>query len=722
MPCDGVCVMPPVTCACERGTVLCSAGPLGCVDLRRDPGNCGACGRTCGPEQLCAEGRCGCPTGRLPCGAACVDVLHDAMHCGACGRACGAGRACRWGRCVAACTEGRGACTVGAPDACNVDLTASAEHCGACFRACPPGFRCGPGGRCVCEGQARCAGLTPGTGPYPHAPTACGPERVRCAPGQHCATGACACLPDQTLCASGCAALARDASNCGACDVACRSGEDCAAGRCAARPAPRPLWPPSGAVLNTRRPAFRWLPSGGEVTARVELCRDRACTPPFATLPAVGATASPPADLAAGVGFWRVRSARADGTEATSTTWAFQLTARAGTGGGLVGHFVDVNGDGFADHVRREPIEVICVYPGAVGGLRGGTCHRYGSSRRVEERAQAAPALGDFDGDGFTDVAVREERPGAASVVVLRGGPAGLARPALYWDDGGPWPLDPSYDNNPGTFAVLRGVGDVNGDGYADLATFSPLGQGALALHGGAAGTRWMPWGVLAQPIRDVEGVAAYLDDVPTNVGDLTGDGRGDLLLDPLQPLAPRTLLVLPGEATGLAPELTWRLDGQSWPLGTVAGDFDGDGPCDLGVLFRGELTAYLGRSSGFPPAPAQHAMPGAQSAVGATSFDGARDLNGDGRSDVLVVEGRDSYTVLRAYLGRVGGFTRAEPTPAFQVAGAGPPVAWAGDVDRDGFDDVIVTDTSGALLLYRGGAGGLPENPSQQTPPAAVP
>lgn len=41
---------------CREGLAECS---LKCVDLRRDPVNCGACGRRCGPGQICAAGTCG---------------------------------------------------------------------------------------------------------------------------------------------------------------------------------------------------------------------------------------------------------------------------------------------------------------------------------------------------------------------------------------------------------------------------------------------------------------------------------------------------------------------------------------------------------------------------------------------------------------------------------------------------------------------------------------
>src|SRR5712671_4864498 len=45
---------------CREGLSECS---LKCVDLGRDPKNCGACGRRCGAGEICAAGVCGVDTG-----------------------------------------------------------------------------------------------------------------------------------------------------------------------------------------------------------------------------------------------------------------------------------------------------------------------------------------------------------------------------------------------------------------------------------------------------------------------------------------------------------------------------------------------------------------------------------------------------------------------------------------------------------------------------------
>jgi hypothetical protein len=97
--------MIPETGACPLGTTLCLAE---CVDLRSDPRNCGACGRTCLPAQVCSLGSCACecPKPLTVCNTGCdrchcVDVLYDTLNCGGCGIACPAGEVCSNAMCVA---------------------------------------------------------------------------------------------------------------------------------------------------------------------------------------------------------------------------------------------------------------------------------------------------------------------------------------------------------------------------------------------------------------------------------------------------------------------------------------------------------------------------------------------------------------------------------------------------------------------------------------------
>ncbi len=68
------------------------------IDPSTDPEHCGECHLTCGPEDPCVAGVCGCGE-RTGCSHSCVDLEQDPRHCGACDRACPSGAICASSKC-----------------------------------------------------------------------------------------------------------------------------------------------------------------------------------------------------------------------------------------------------------------------------------------------------------------------------------------------------------------------------------------------------------------------------------------------------------------------------------------------------------------------------------------------------------------------------------------------------------------------------------------------
>ncbi|MDW8247386.1 MAG: hypothetical protein RMJ84_12520, partial [Sandaracinaceae bacterium] len=127
---------------CER----CGGGT--CVDLMRDPQNCGACGRRCVGMQQCIDGICQlvCPSDRGDCDGdmsnGCeTNLMSSTEHCGRCGRACGGGNAlwnCQGGECVISmCARDYWDCNGLTRDGCEANLQTDPNHCGTCGNVCP---------------------------------------------------------------------------------------------------------------------------------------------------------------------------------------------------------------------------------------------------------------------------------------------------------------------------------------------------------------------------------------------------------------------------------------------------------------------------------------------------------------------------------------------------------------------------------------------------------
>jgi hypothetical protein len=172
------------------------------------------------------------------------------------------------------------------------------------------------------------------------------------------------------------------------------------------------------------------------------------------------------------------------------------------------------------------------------------------------------------------------------------------------------------------------------------------------------------------------------------------------------------------------------------------AGDIDGDGygdvivgaPFEQGTFVR-EGAAYLFRGSpqGSLPGHSWVWRSGQFDAFAGFTVSSAGDVNGDGYSDVLVgVQGWDTQTHANAgkvavFHGGANGlpltptYERFAPLPAAEQA-FGRAVAPAGDVNGDGYDDVLVSANThgtqlpadrGAVYVFHGGPAGLAATPT---------
>jgi hypothetical protein len=220
---------------CPMGYTQCGSD---CIATKRDPQNCGGCGKACKDGEVCVQGGCAlqCGGSATKCGGACVDTKSNPDNCGMCGQKCPSGEVCNLGKCATSCQSGLTDCS----GAC-IDLQTDDDNCGMCGNPCDAGQKC-TNGKCAAscqagwtacpnDGGSSCVNLNLDN-------SNCGACGVQCQNGQFCSPGAdggmatcgLACFGGTTKCGNKCVDTAIDPQNCGACGVPCNG--TCFNGQC----------------------------------------------------------------------------------------------------------------------------------------------------------------------------------------------------------------------------------------------------------------------------------------------------------------------------------------------------------------------------------------------------------------------------------------------------------------------------------------------------------
>ncbi|NQU47421.1 MAG: FG-GAP repeat protein [Planctomycetes bacterium] len=325
--------------------------------------------------------------------------------------------------------------------------------------------------------------------------------------------------------------------------------------------------------------------------------------------------------------------------------------------------------------------------------------HRFDGTTALELLGDQIASAGDVDGDGVPDVILGANyaAPGGtfqAGSAFVYSGQSG----ALLWRFDG--------TESAGWFGrSTAGVGDVDGDGFGDLIVGAPnetpngiVRAGRAYLYSGATGAL----------LRQFEGTSAfdYLGTSVAGAGDIDRDGIGDVIIGatnahPGSGFSGSTFVY-----SGVTGTLIWRFNGiqDGEQMGTAvanAGDVDGDNVND--VIVGAKSAAHHGRSL----AGAAYVYSGATGMEiwrfnGKAAYDnfgsavaGAGDVNGDGHDDLMIgIPNADPNNLQYAGAAHVYSGATGEILWYFNGMSAGDQlgasVSGGGDVNGDGFDDVI--------------------------------
>ena len=471
----------------------------------------------------------------------------------------------------------------------------------------------------------------------------------------------------------------------------------------------------------------------------------------------------------------------------------------------------DVNGDGYDDLIigayRADPNggnsgETYVVYGGAnapgsdgmldLSDLDGSNGFILNGIDAADESGWSVSSAGDVNGDGYDDLIIGARRADpngdrSGETYVVYGGasaPGTGGRFNLSTLDGSSGFILTGIEAFDYSGWSVSSAGDVNGDGYDDLII------GAWRAGSSSAGATYVVYGGASAPgsdgvldLSDLDGSNGFiLNGIDRNdysgisvssAGDVNGDGYDDLIIgahlaDPNGGFSGETYVVYGGASapgTGGRFNLS-TLDGtngfilngidasdQSGQSVSSAGDVNGDGYDDLiigafgadpnGNSYAGETYVVYGGANapGTGGVLDLSALDGTNGFI-LTGIDGgdysgfsvssAGDVNGDGYDDLIIGAYRADGYAGETYLvyggasapgtGGVLDMSDLDGTNGFILTGidagdqSGRAVSSAGDVNGDGYDDLIIgargadpngDSNAGETYVIYGGATG---------------
>ena len=384
----------------------------------------------------------------------------------------------------------------------------------------------------------------------------------------------------------------------------------------------------------------------------------------------------------------------------------------------------DVNGDGYADIVFGASYWPLNGKAGRIY-MRHGSATSTGVAGPAEEvqyttndsrYGRTTQGAGDTNGDGLPDLLVSAFAAGSNSGGVW-----------LFEGDGS-LGIDNTFDASPeGDVAgaalgeSVTALGDITGDGYDDYAAGAPTWSGGSGQVGAVYVYEGTATGPQATPTLILSGTQAdELFGAAVAGGDLDGDGYGDLVVgspgwDGMAAPDAGAVRIYSGGPSGLGTTPTWEYlgsqSGAAWGSAVAnLGDVNTDGSVDLAVgapsydgsvgADEGRVAVFYGTPTGLPAAPSWTSDGQLAGAAWGSAVAPAGDVNGDGFGDLVIGaeywENGPQFDEGGAFV-FTGSAAGLSATPAWSDesdiidARYGHAVTTAGDVNGDGYSDLLV-------------------------------